>query len=85
MAAVNVRNLPDKVHRALRVRAAKHGCSTEAEIRSILEMAVFPPQRVKLGTLMASIAQEAGGLTDEEAENFCQLRDNPPAEPLIFA
>jgi len=82
MAAVNVRNLPDEVHRALRVRAAKHGRSTEAEIRSILEMAVFPPQRVKLGALMASIAQEAGGLTDEEAENFCQLRDKTPAQPL---
>jgi len=84
MAAVNVRNLPDEVHRALRARAAKHGRSTEAEIRSILEMVVFPPQRVKLGALMASIAQEAGGLSDEEAENFSQLRDKTPAQPLRF-
>jgi plasmid stability protein len=37
MATVNVRNLPDAVHRALRVRAAHHGRSTEAEIRFILE------------------------------------------------
>jgi len=84
MAAVNVRNLPDEVHRALHVRAAKHGRSAEAEIRSILEMAVFPPQRVKLGALMASIAQEAGGLTDEDAQNFNQLRDKTPAQPLRF-
>jgi len=84
MVAVNVRNLPDEVHRALRARASRHGRSTEAEIRSILEMAVFPPQRVKLGDMMASIAKEAGGLTDEEAENFNQLRDKMPAEPLRF-
>jgi hypothetical protein len=39
MATVNVRNLPDAVHRALRVRAAQHGRSTEAEIRFILDEA----------------------------------------------
>jgi len=47
-------------------------------------MAVFPPERVKLGALMASIAQEAVGLTDEEAECFSQLRDKTPAQPLRF-
>jgi len=33
MAMLTVRNLPDDVHRALRVRAAHNGRSTEAEIR----------------------------------------------------
>jgi len=33
MASVTVRNLSDETHRALRVRAAMHGHSTEAEIR----------------------------------------------------
>jgi len=47
-------------------------------------MAVFPPQRVKLGTLMASIAQEAGGLTDEEAERFTQQRDKTVGQPLMI-
>ena len=42
MASVTVRNLPDEVHRALRVRAAQHGRSTEAEIRDILEIAARP-------------------------------------------
>ena len=65
MATVNVRNLPDAVHRALRVRAAHHGRSTEAEIRFILEEATRPAERVKLGSLLASIARDAGGLTDE--------------------
>ena len=39
MANVNVRNLPDEVHRAIRIQAAHHGRSTEAEIRDILERA----------------------------------------------
>ena len=81
MAVVTVRNLPDAVHRALRVRAAHHGRSTEAEIRDILEAATRPPERVKLGSLLASIAREAGGLTHVEAEHFNQLRDKAPATP----
>ncbi len=39
MAMLTVRNLPDDVHRALRVRAAQHGHSTEAEVREILAIA----------------------------------------------
>lgn len=33
MASITVHNLPDEVHRALRARAARHGRSTEAEVR----------------------------------------------------
>ena len=84
MANVTVRNLPDAVHRALRVRAAHHGRSTEAEIREILETAARPPQRVKLGSLLASIAREAGGLTDEEHAVFDSVRYKTPAEPMRF-
>lgn len=84
MATVTVRNLPDEVHRAIRVRAAHHGRSTEAEIRAILEGVARPPERVKLGSLLASIAREAGGLSDAEAEGFQQLRDKTPAEPMGF-
>jgi len=84
MANVHVRNLPDAVHRALRVRAAHHGRSTEAEIRAILEAAARPPERVKLGSLLVSIAREAGGLTDDEAEHFNRLRDKTPVEPMRF-
>ena len=84
MATVTVRNLPDEVHRALRVRAATHGRSTEAEIRDILETTVRPPERVKLGSLLASIAREAGGLTATEAKGFDRLRDKTPAKPMGF-
>jgi antitoxin FitA len=37
MAAVTIRNLSAETHRALKVRAAQHNRSTEAEIRAILE------------------------------------------------
>ena len=46
---LTARNLPDEVHRALRVRAAQHGRSTEAEIRDILATAVRPQTRIRLG------------------------------------
>ena len=84
MASITIRNVPDEVHRALRVRAAMHGRSAEAEIRDILEQAAKPAGRLKLGSLLVSIAREAGGLTDAEAEQFNQLRDRTPAEPMRF-
>jgi plasmid stability protein len=84
MPSITIRNVPDEVHRAIRVRAAIHGRSTEAEIRSILEQAAKPEGRLKLGSLLTSIAREAGGLTDAEAERFNQLRDKTPAEPMSF-
>jgi len=69
MAVLTMRNLPAEVHRALRVRAAQHGRSTEAEVRDILESAVRPEGRVKLGSLLAEIGRRAK-LTDEEFAIF---------------
>ncbi|MBU2789697.1 MULTISPECIES: FitA-like ribbon-helix-helix domain-containing protein [Acidithiobacillus] len=83
MATVTVRNLPDEVHRALRVRAATHGRSTEAEIRDILESTVRPSERLRLGTALAELGRRVG-LTDDEAEHLNQLRDKTPAEPMSF-
>lgn len=60
MSAVTVRNLPEETHRALKQRAAKHGRSTEAEIREILEDAVRPRARVKLGSALAAFGKRMG-------------------------
>ncbi len=60
MPAITVRNLPEATHRALKVRAAQRGRSTEAEIRDILETAVRP--RLALGTALAVIGIELGGI-----------------------
>ncbi|MGU7778958.1 FitA-like ribbon-helix-helix domain-containing protein [Burkholderia sp. PU8-34] len=78
MPVITVRNLPDEVHRALRIRAAKHGRSTEAEVRDILEQAVRPEGRIKLGTLLAEIGREAGGV------ELDVQRDKTPTEPMSF-
>jgi plasmid stability protein len=77
-----VKNLPEEVHRALRARSARHGRSTEAEVRAILENAVKPEGRVKLGSLLAGIGRRAG-LTDDDVTTF-ERRDRSPAKPGLF-
>ena len=64
VAAVTIRNIPDATHRALKARAARHGRSTEAEIRAILEDAVAIPEDQRLGQRLARIARDAGGFDD---------------------
>jgi plasmid stability protein len=59
LAAVTIRNLPDETHRALKLRAAQHGRSTEAEIRA-LEDAVRP--KVRLGTALRALGRSVGGV-----------------------
>jgi plasmid stability protein len=83
MAMLTVRNIPNEVHRALRVRAARHGRSMEAEAREILESALSPQGRVKLGSLLAEIGRRAR-LSDKEFAVFEQVRDKTPARPLSF-
>ena len=83
MAMLTVRNLPDDVHRALRVRAAQHGRSTEAEVREILERAVKPEQRLKMGDALAAVGQRIG-LSNEDVETILSLRDTRSTEPIKF-
>lgn len=72
------------MHRALRVRAAQHGRSAEAEIRDILEQAVKPERRKRLGDELAACGSKLG-LTNKDFEVFEQARDKKPAEPVSFA
>ena len=74
-------NAPDEVHRALRVLAAQHGRSAEAEIRDILERAVKPAKRVRLGDALAALGRKVG-LTDENIAAIDQTRDKSPAKPM---
>jgi plasmid stability protein len=73
MAILTVRNLPDDVHRALRVRAAQHGHSTEAEVRAILANVVKPEGRVRMGDALAALGREIG-LTNGDVEYMAQAR-----------
>jgi antitoxin FitA len=72
-----------EVHRALRVRAAQHGRSAEAEIRDILERGVKTAKRVRLGDALAALGRKVG-LTDEDIAAIDQTRDKSPAEPMKF-
>ena len=83
MSMLTVRNLPDDVHRALRVQAALHGRSTEAEVREILANAVKPETRIRLGDALAALSRRIG-LTNEDFEIFNEVRDKASAEPLRF-
>jgi plasmid stability protein len=67
MPAVTIRNLSDEAHRALKVRAARHNRSTEAEMRAILEEAALPEGRVRLGTALAEVSRKMG-LTNADIE-----------------
>ena len=44
LSALSIRNLDDEVKERLRVRAARHGRSMEAEVRAILTDAVAEPR-----------------------------------------
>ncbi|MDR2212732.1 MAG: Arc family DNA-binding protein [Pseudomonadales bacterium] len=83
MASITIRNVPDTVHRAIRLRAAKHGRSTEAEIRAILEQAAQPQGSVKLGSLLAEIGRKVR-LTDEEFAIFESASDTSTARAVNF-
>jgi plasmid stability protein len=77
MSSGTVRNLPDATHRALKLRAAQHGRSTEAEIRAILEAAVAP--KLGIGTALAAIGRSVGGV------ELNLVSDQSAIEPTIFS
>jgi antitoxin FitA len=79
MAAVTVRKLSEKTHRALKLRAARNGRSTEAEIRRILEDAVSVNKTAGLGSQLAALGRRFGGI------DLNIVRDPRPAEPADFS
>jgi plasmid stability protein len=84
MPAVTIRNLSEATHRALKVRAAQHGRSAEAEMREILESAVRPDTRLRIGTALAERSRRLG-LTNEDVDALEQTRDRTPAKPMSLA
>lgn len=83
MPAVTIRNLSEEAHRALKVRAAGHGRSTEAEMRDILETAVRPGDRVRIGSTLSALSRNAG-LTNADFEALDRDPDTAPAQPMSF-
>jgi plasmid stability protein len=62
MAAVSIRDLDDSVREKLRVRAARHGRSMEAEMRAILTAAVRDDSTQGLFSALVDRFAELGGV-----------------------
>lgn len=80
MAAISVRDLDDDVAGRLKVRAARHGRSMEAEVRAILTDAVTADDddRVNLAQAIRQRFASIGGVE----LNLPPRRDRPPAAEL---
>ena len=83
MVSLTITDIPEPIHRALSVRAARQGHSLEAEVRSILQQAVEPEGGTPVGTAHAEL-WGAVGLTKEEADLIESVRDRTPADPMSF-
>jgi plasmid stability protein len=78
MPAVTIRKLSPETRRGLKARAKRHGRSTEAEIRTILEAAVKPAQGAGIGSALRAFGRRIQGV-ELEVE-----RDPAPAQPMRF-
>lgn len=74
MASITIRNLDDSVKARLRVRAARHGRSMEAEAREILKSGLKPEPGKRLN-LFESIRRHIEPFGGIELEL-------PPREPI---
>jgi antitoxin FitA len=83
MAAVTVRNPSEEAHRALKVRAAQHNRSEEAEMRGIVEAAVRSEGRLRLRTALSEMSRKTG-LANADIEALEYGRDAHLAEPMFF-
>jgi plasmid stability protein len=81
VAAVTIRNLSEEIHRALKVRAAHHDRSAEAELRAILEAVLLPQDRLRLGTALSEMSRNAG-LSNADVEALEKAIEARPAEPM---
>lgn len=61
MATLNIRNLPEETLRALRVAAARHGRSMEAEVRALIAREYAPAPAATPAQVQARVRALYGG------------------------
>ncbi|WP_152361348.1 FitA-like ribbon-helix-helix domain-containing protein [Microlunatus speluncae] len=82
MSAITIRKLPDGAKQRLRMRAAAHGRSMEAEARTILLEALDQTQRVDLTWIeqLIQVGDQLGGvelvLDDDEPATAADLSES---------
>ena len=54
MSSITVRNIEESIKVGLRIRAARHGCSMEQEVRNILQQTIAQeaPQQISFAELV---------------------------------
>lgn len=62
MSTLTIRNLDSATHQGLRLRAAAHGRSVEAEVRAILDDATRPQRRGNIALAFRDLALAEGGI-----------------------
>lgn len=75
MAVMTIRGLDDEVRDKLRLRAAQHGRSMEAEVRAILAEAVASPAERTLVDLLLEMREALGGMELEIPPRTDHMRD----------
>ncbi len=81
MATLTVRNLDDRIKARLRLRAAAHARSMEAEVRDILNQVLSQTEEVKSGLgsrLHKQMLGHGGGV------EWQSVRRHAPREPMAF-
>ena len=82
MAALTIRKIPEEAKQRLRMRAAAHGRSMEAEARGILIDALESSGRADLSWVeqLITVGHELGGVdlpeVDDEPATAADLRDS---------
>lgn len=84
MATFKAKRTSERRHRAFGNSAPKQSCSSESTHFEKPAQAAGPDRRTKLGSLLVSIAQDAGALSHEEVETINLIRDKMPAAPIVF-
>lgn len=74
--SITVRNLPAETVQGLKAYAKTQGKSLEAFLRTLLDQAVRPPERIKLGSLLLAHGKAVGDI------ELGELRDKTPYTPL---
>jgi plasmid stability protein len=76
MGQLTVRKVDDEIIRRLKIRAAKHGRSTEAEHREILKQALLPETSAEdFWALADRLRKEGPKMPGDSADIIRELRD----------
>jgi plasmid stability protein len=79
MATLTIRNVPDDVHKSLRLRAAENGRSVEEEIRRILADQVAP----RVDHLNRKTPEEVAAAVARLQETFAPVRETYSVDQFI--